>query len=113
MPKKQKNEEKKIKSQSRHSKRRERKKKFKKKNVQSRQLVTDLHVSGNGSFPPFETAGMEKTTKKKLPKMKVGHFGKKISKGVRLENIFGNRVKKKNSRNVVVALPVPLLAQND
>jgi len=83
-----------IKSQSRHSKRQERKI-FLKKNVQSRQPVTDGHVSGNGSFPPFETAGMGKTTKKKPPKMKVGHFGIFFLKGVRLENIFGNRVKKK------------------
>jgi len=52
-------------------------------------------VSGRGSFPSFETAGMGKTTKKKTPKMKVGHFGKKILKGVRLEIFFGNRDKKK------------------
>jgi len=37
-------------------------------------------VSGNGSFPPFETAGMGKTTKKP-PKMKVGHFGIFFFKG--------------------------------
>jgi len=54
-------------------------------------------VSGSGSFPPFETAGMRKTTKKKISKMKVDHFKKKISKGVRLENIFDNRIRKKNS----------------
>ena len=57
----------KIKSQSRHSKRQERKKKLK-KNIQSRQPVTDWHVSGKCSFPPFETAGMGKTTKKKPQK---------------------------------------------
>jgi len=28
-----------------------------------------------GSFPPFETAEMRKTTKKKSQKMKVSHFG--------------------------------------
>jgi len=38
-------------------------------------------VSAPHSFPPFETAGMEKKTKKKKPKMKVGHFGKKNFKG--------------------------------
>jgi len=59
----------KIKSQSRHSKRQERKKKLK-KNIQSRQPVTDWHVSGKCSFPPFETAGMGKTTKKKPQKWK-------------------------------------------
>jgi len=32
-------------------------------------------MSVRGSFPPFEKAGMRKTTKKKPPKMKVGHFG--------------------------------------
>jgi len=89
----QKNEKIKIKSQSRHFKRRERKKKIK-KNVQSRQPVTVGHVSGIGSFPPFETAGMEKTTKKK-PKNKSGSFWKKILKRVRLKNIFGNRIRKK------------------
>ena len=45
-------------------------KKIKKKNVQSRQPVTDWHVSDSGSFPPFETAGMRKTTKKKPQKWK-------------------------------------------
>jgi len=54
-------------------------------------------VSGKGSFPPFEMAGMGKT-KKKTPKMKVGHFEIFFSKGVRLENIFGNRVRKKKIR---------------
>jgi len=39
-------------------------KKIQKKNVQSRQLVTDGHVSGIGSFPPFETVGMGKRQKK-------------------------------------------------
>jgi len=52
-------------------------------------------VSGKGSFPPFETAGMRKMTKKKPPKMKVGHFGIFFSKGVKLEIFFGNRVRKK------------------
>jgi len=54
------------------------------------------HVSAIRSVPPFETAGMEKKTKKK-PKMKVGHFEKKISKGVKLEIFFANRVRKKKS----------------
>jgi len=36
-----------------------------------------------------------KRQQKKSPKMKVGHFGIFFSKGVRLENIFGNRVRKK------------------
>ena len=59
-------------------------KKVLKKKVQSRQPATVGHVSAPHSVPPFETAGMEKRTKKEKPKMKVGHFGKKISKGVRL-----------------------------
>jgi len=71
------------------------KKKIKKKTVQSRQPVTVGHVSAIRSVPPFETAGMEKKTKRKKPKMKVGHFEKKISKGVRLEIFFANRVRKK------------------
>ena len=57
----------KKKSQSHHSKRRERNFFFK-KNVQSRQPVTVGHVSSKGSFPPFETAGMGKKTKKKPQK---------------------------------------------
>ena len=69
------------------------KKKIKKKTVQSRQPVTVGHVSRTHSIPPFETAGMKKKTKK--IKMKVGHFGKKISKGVILEIFFANRVRKK------------------
>jgi len=36
---------------------------------------------------------------KKKPKMKVGHFEKKFSKGIRLEFFFANRIKKKNSHN--------------
>ena len=73
------------------------KKKIKKKTVQSRQSVTVGHVSAIGSVPRFETAGMEKKTKRKKPKMKVGYFGNFFSKGVRLEIFFGNRVRKKNS----------------
>jgi len=38
-------------------------------------------MSGSDSFPLFKTAGMGKTTKKKTPKMKVGHFGIFFSKG--------------------------------
>ena len=57
--------------------------------------MTVGHVSASHSFPPFETAGMEKKTKKKKPKMKVGHFGIFFSKGVRLEIFFANRVRKK------------------
>jgi len=57
----------KKKSQSCQSKRRERKKKLK-KTVQSRQPVTVGHVSSRHSVPPFETAGMEKKTKKKNQK---------------------------------------------
>jgi len=73
-------------------------KKNQKKNRPISQPVADCHVSGVGLFPPFETAGMGKRTKKKIPKMKVGHFGKFFSKGVRLEIFLGNRVgKKKNS----------------
>jgi len=48
-------------------------KKILKKNVQSRQPVTVGHVSGIGSFLPFETARMEKTTKKKT-KNESGSF---------------------------------------
>jgi len=44
---------------------------------------------------------MKKKTKKK--KMKVGHFKKKISKGVRLEIFFANRVKKKKFYVVYVS----------
>jgi len=58
-------------------------------------------VSRTHSIPPFETAGMKKKTKKK--KMKVGHFKKKISKGVRLEIFFANRVKKKKFYVVYVS----------
>jgi len=32
-------------------------------------------VREGGSFPPFQMTGMEKTTRKKLQKIKVGHFG--------------------------------------
>jgi len=56
-------------------------------------------VSGRGSFPPFETAGMKKKTKKNPQTMKVGHFENFFSKRVRLEIFFGIRVrKKKNSQ---------------
>jgi len=68
------------------------KKKFKKK-LSNHVAVTVGHVSRTHSIPPFETTGMKKKTKK--IKMKVGHFGKKISKGVRLEIFFANRVRKK------------------
>jgi len=34
--------------------------------------------------------------------MKVGHFGKFFSKVVRLENIFGNRVRKKKFQRMMV-----------
>jgi len=37
-------------------------------------------VSAIGSVPPFETAGMEKKTKRKKSKMKVDHFGIFFSK---------------------------------
>ena len=58
--------------------------------------MTVGHVSSIHSVPPFETAGMEKKTKKKKkPKMKLGNFGNFFSKGVRLEFFFANRVKKK------------------
>ena len=67
------------------------KKKIKKKTVQSR-LCDVGHVSRADSIPPFEPAGMKKKTKKK---MRVGHFGKIFSKGVRLEIFFANRVRKK------------------
>jgi len=53
-------------------------------------------VSGRGSFPPFETAGMRKTTKIKTPKMKVGHFGNFFSKRVKLEIFLVIRSEKKN-----------------
>ena len=89
-----KNEKKILKSHSRQSKRREPKKKIKKK-PSHQSACADCHVSGVGLFPPFETAGMGKRTKKKIPKMKVGHFGKFFSKGVRLEIFLGNRVGKK------------------
>jgi len=52
-------------------------------------------VSGRGSFPPFETAGMRKTTKKKTPKNESGSFWEFFSKEVKLEIFFGNRVRKK------------------
>ena len=94
LPKKQKNEKKK-KSQSRQLEWWERKKIIK-KNVTSCQPVTDWHVSGRGSFPPFETAGMRKTTKIKTPKMKVGHFGNFFSKRVKLEIFLVIRSEKKN-----------------
>ena len=58
--------------------------------------MTVGHVSVIRSVSPFETAGMEKKTKKKKkPKMKVGHFEIFFSKGVRLEIFFANRVRKK------------------
>jgi len=71
------------------------KKKIQKKKVQSRQPVTDGHVSGIGSFPSFETTEMGKTTKKN-PKIKVDHFEKNF-KGVRLKNILAIGSEKKNS----------------
>ena len=94
MPKK-KRKKKIIKSHSRQSKRREPKKKLK-TNRPISQPVADCHVSGVSLFPPFETAGMGKGQKKKIPKMKVGHFGNFFAKGVRLEIFLGNRVGKKN-----------------
>ena len=96
----------KKKSQSRHSKRRERKK-IKKKKVQSRQPVTVGHVSAIGLVPPFETAEMGKKTKKKKPKMKVGHFGNFFSKGFRLEIFFANRVRKKK---ILLSMHVPMIS---
>jgi len=53
---------------------------FLKKNVQSRQPVTVGYVSSKGSFPPFETAGMGKKTKKK-PKNESRSFWKIFFKG--------------------------------
>jgi len=50
-----------------------------------------------GSFPPFETTGMRKTTKKN-PKNESGSFWWLIFKGVRLEIFFGIRVRNKKIR---------------
>ena len=90
-------------------------KKILKKRVQSPQPVTDSsfppfqmagmsphrtrvsHVSGGGSFLPFETAGMRKTTKKK---MKVGHFGNFFQRGSDLKKKLALGSEKKNSKNV-------------
>jgi len=69
------------------------KKKLKKK-LSNHVAVTVGHVSRSHSIPPFETAGMKKKTKKKL---KVGHFEKKISNGVKLEIFFANGVRKKKN----------------
>jgi len=60
--------------------------------------VTVGHVSGKGSFPPFETAGMgKKTNKKKNPKMKVGHFGIFFQRGSDLKIFLAIGSKKKKS----------------
>jgi len=75
-----------------------------KKNVTSFQPVTDWHVSGRGSFLPFETAGMRKTTKKKSPKNKSGSFWFFFFKGVILKICFGIRVRKKIQINQVLRM---------
>jgi len=69
-----------LKSHSRQSKRWEPKKKSK-KNRPISQPVADYHVSGVGLFPPFETAGMGKRTKKKNSKNESGSFWKFFLKG--------------------------------
>ena len=66
-------------------------KKILKKRVQSPQPVTD------SSFPPFQMAGMRKTTKKK---MKVGHFGNFFQRGSDLKKKLALGSEKKNSKNV-------------
>ena len=71
LPKKQK----KTKNQSRQLEWREQTKKLKKKGHVSLSLSRADTCQEGVSFPPFETAGMRKTTKKKTQKMKVGHFG--------------------------------------
>ena len=63
--------------------------KKKKKTVQSRRCDGWTRVTHT-----FNPGGNEGKDKKK---MKVGHFGKFFSKGVKLEIFFANRVRKKNS----------------
>jgi len=45
-------------------------------------------VSGRSSFPPFETAGMRKTTKKKSPKNESESFWEFFSKGQKKKSRF-------------------------
>jgi len=49
-------------------------KKFKKKTSHHLSLSRADTCQEGGSFPPFETAGMRKTTKKKTPKNESGSF---------------------------------------
>ena len=63
------------KNQSRQLEWWERTKKIKKKGHISLSLSRADTCQEGGTFPPFETAGMRKTTKKNPQKMKVGHFG--------------------------------------
>jgi hypothetical protein len=51
----------------------------------------------DGSFPPFETAGLQKTTKKKPPKIESGSFLYFFSIGGQLWNFFGKQGRKKKN----------------
>ena len=98
MPKK--NEKKKLKSHSRQSKRREPKKKIKKKTVPSVSLWPTDTCQAKAYSRHLKRREWGKGQKKKIPKMKVGHFGNFFSKGVRLEIFLGNRVGKKKIQNL-------------
>ena len=73
-----------------------------KKNVQSRQPVTVGHVSGIGSFPPFETAGMGKKTKKKIKNESGSFWNFFFQRGSDLKIFLGIGPEKKNSHSFLI-----------